>query len=99
MMFLEIAQIEVKEGANAQFEAGVAKAKPIFLRAKGCGGVTLQRSVEFPNRYRLFVEWATLENHTVDFRGSDDFAKWRELVSPYFVAPPVVEHTQAIDLG
>jgi heme-degrading monooxygenase HmoA len=98
-MFLEIAQIEIKEGTNAAFEAGVAKAKPLFLRAKGCHGVTLQRSVEFPRRYRLFVQWATLENHTVDFRGSADFTQWRELVSPYFESVPAVEHTQLIDLG
>ncbi|WP_427184564.1 antibiotic biosynthesis monooxygenase family protein [Bordetella bronchialis] len=98
-MFLEIAQIDIKDGTAADFEAGVAKAKPLFLRAKGCHGVSLQRSVEFPNRYRLFVEWATLENHTVDFRGSEDFAKWRELVSPYFAVPPVVEHTRRVDIG
>jgi heme-degrading monooxygenase HmoA len=98
-MFLEIAQIEIKEGTHAQFEDGVRQARPLFLRAKGCHGVSLQRSVEFPNRYRLFVEWATLENHTVDFRGSADFATWRELVSPYFAGPPVVEHTRLVDLG
>jgi heme-degrading monooxygenase HmoA len=98
-MFLEIAQIEVKEGTHAQFEDGVRQARPLFLRAKGCHGVSLQRSVESPNRYRLFVEWATLENHTVDFRGSADFATWRELVSPYFAGPPAVEHTQLVDLG
>ncbi|AOB29742.1 antibiotic biosynthesis monooxygenase [Bordetella sp. H567] len=98
-MFLEIAQIDIQDGTHAAFEAGVAKAKPLFLRAKGCHGVSLQRSVESPNRYRLFVEWATLENHTVDFRGSEDFAKWRELVSPYFAAPPAVEHTRLVDLG
>lgn len=98
-MFLEIAQIEIKDGTHADFEAGVAKAKPLFLRAKGCHGVTLQRSVEFPRRYRLCVQWATVENHTVDFRGSADFAKWRELVSPYFESAPVVEHTYLVDLG
>ena len=51
----------------------MAKAAPLFQRAKGCRGMELQRSVERPNRYRLFVQWETLENHTVDFRGSADF--------------------------
>ncbi|HTK02133.1 MAG TPA: antibiotic biosynthesis monooxygenase family protein [Bordetella sp.] len=98
-MFLEIAQIEIKDGTHADFEAGVAKAKPLFLRAKGCHGVSLQRSVEMPNHYWLFVEWATVENHMVDFRNSDDFGKWRELVSPYFAGAPVVSHSRLIDLG
>src|ERR1700680_3875901 len=75
-MVLEIAQIDVKPGMEAEFEAGVAKAVPLFRRAKGCSAMTLQRSVEKPARYRVFVTWATLENHTVDFRGSADFAEW-----------------------
>jgi heme-degrading monooxygenase HmoA len=63
-MILEIAQIAVKPGMEAEFEAGVAKAKPLFARAKGCKSMTLRRGVEIPNRYRLLVEWETLENHT-----------------------------------
>ena len=93
-MVLEIAQIDVKPGMEAEFEAGVAKAGPLFARAKGCTGMTLQRSVEKPARYRLFVQWETLENHTVDFRGSPDFAEWRSLVGHCFAAPPEVEHVR-----
>ncbi|KAB2883753.1 MAG: antibiotic biosynthesis monooxygenase [Pseudorhodoplanes sp.] len=92
-MILEIAQIEVKPGMERDFEAGVAAAAPLFRRAKGCRGMELQRSIEKPQRYRLFVRWDTLENHTVDFRGSADFAEWRKLVGHCFAAPPEVEHT------
>jgi heme-degrading monooxygenase HmoA len=91
-MILEIAQIDVKPGMEAAFESGVTKAVPIFQRAKGCKGMTLQRSVERPTRYRLFVNWETLENHTVDFRGSADFQEWRKLVGDCFAGPPEVEH-------
>ena len=93
-MILEIAQIDVKSGLEAEFEAGVAKAAPLFRRAKGCTALTLQRSVEKPSRYRLFVTWATLENHTVDFRESADFQEWRKLVGHTFESPPQVEHTR-----
>ena len=58
-MILEIAQIDVKPGMEAEFEAGVKKAAPIFKRAKGCKSMTLQRSHEMPQRYRLFVQWET----------------------------------------
>jgi heme-degrading monooxygenase HmoA len=95
-MILEIAQIDVKPGLEAEFEAGVTKAAPLFKRAKGCRGMNLQRSIEKPGRYRLIVKWETLENHTVDFRGSEDFAAWRALVGPYFAAPPEVEHTVTV---
>ena len=54
-MILEIAQIDVKPGMEAEFEAAVSKAAPIFKRAKGCKFMTLQRSHEMPQRYRLFA--------------------------------------------
>lgn len=92
-MILEIAQIDVKSGMEAEFEAGVAKAAPFFKRAKGCTGMELQRSIEKPSRYRLFVKWETVENHTVDFRGSADFQEWRKCVGHCFELTPVVEHT------
>jgi len=98
-MILEIAQIDVKPGTEAEFESAVQKAAPLFKRAKGCSGMTLQRSHEKPQRYRLFVQWATLENHTVDFRGSDDFQEWRKLVGPYFASPPDVEHVTEVLKG
>jgi len=91
-MILEIAQIDVKPGLEAEFEAGVANALPVFKRAKGCKGLELKRSVEKPQRYRLFIQWETVENHTVDFRGSPDFAEWRKCVAHCFAAPPEVEH-------
>ena len=92
-MILEIAQIDVKPGTEAAFEAGVAKATPLFKRAAGCHGMELQRSLEMPSRYRLFVKWETLEHHTVQFRGSPDFQAWRGLVGEFFETPPAVEHT------
>ena len=98
-MVLEIAQIDVKPGMENDFEAGVQKAMPLFRRAKGCKGMGLQRSVERPGRYRLFVQWETLENHTVDFRGLADFAEWRKLVGHCFAQPPEVEHTREVMKG
>jgi len=98
-MILEIAQIDVKPGMEAEFEAGVTKATPVLQRAKGCTGLALQRSIEKPARYRLFVKWQTVENHTVDFRGSPDFAEWRKHVGHCFAAPPEVEHVHEVVKG
>ena len=98
-MILEIAQIDVKPGMEAEFESNVKKAGPIFKRAKGCSGMTLQRSHETPTHYLLFVQWDTLENHTVDFRGSADFQEWRKLVGHCFASPPEVEHVREVVHG
>ena len=95
-MITEIAQIDVKPGTEKDFEAAVAKARAAFGRAKGGHGFELHQSIEKPQRYRLMVKWETLENHTVDFRGSEDFAEWRGLVGQYFASPPEVEHTETV---
>jgi heme-degrading monooxygenase HmoA len=95
-MITEIAQIDVKPGSEKDFEAAVARARPLFLRAKGGKGFELHKSIEKPSRYRLMAQWDTLENHTVDFRGSEDFTAWRALVGQYFAAPPEVEHTETV---
>ena len=98
-MFWEIAQIDIKPGEEAAFEAGVEQAVPLFRRAKGCHAMQLQRSVEVPTRYRLIVQWEEVEDHTVHFRGSADFQQWRSLVGAYFAGPPAVEHTKALPFG
>jgi heme-degrading monooxygenase HmoA len=98
-MILEIAQIDVKPGMEADFEAGVTGAVPLFKRAKGCKGLSLQRSHEKLQRYRLFVQWETLENHTKDFRESADFQEWRRLVGHCFASPPEVEHVTEVARG
>lgn len=92
-MFMEVAEIQVKPGTEAQFEAGVAQAVTLFQRAKGCSAMHLERSVEEPTHYTLRVQWATVENHMVDFRESADFQQWRTLVGDFFAAPPQVGHT------
>jgi heme-degrading monooxygenase HmoA len=98
-MIFEFADIEVKSGEEAAFEAAVAKAVPLFQRAKGCSGMELQRSIEKPSKYRLVVKWATVEDHTVHFRESADFQEWRRLVGPHFASAPAVEHAHTVLSG
>ena len=99
IMILEIAQIDVKPGMEKDFEAGVKSAGPMFKRAKGCKGQACNVRMKLPPRYRLFVQWETLENHTMDFRGSADFQEWRKLVGHCFAAPPNVEHVTEVMRG
>jgi heme-degrading monooxygenase HmoA len=93
-MIFEIAEINVKPGEEAAFEAAARKAIPLFQRARGCKGMELQQTVEVPTRFRLVVRWETLDDHMVHFRGSADFQEWRRLVGGHFASPPVVEHTR-----
>ena len=92
-MLLEIAEITAKSGEEQALEKAAAAARPLFLRARGCGGMEFHRVVEHPGRYKLIVRWETLEDHTVHFRGSEDFQEWRRLAGPHFAEPPSVVHT------
>ncbi len=96
MMVTEIAQIDVKPGTEAAFEAGVEKARSVFGRAKGFHNLSLLRSIEKPQRYRLVIEWESYEAHMTDFYGTDDWKAWRALVADYFDGPPQVDHSNTV---
>jgi len=92
-MILELADIRIQPGQQAAFDEAVQRAiSTVLSKAKGFGGCTIQHGVESPERYLVQISWETLENHTVDFRGSPAFAEWRAIVGPYFAGPPTVEH-------
>jgi quinol monooxygenase YgiN len=94
----EIVYLNIKPGEAKEFEAKVAQAKPHFLSANGCHGISLARSIENPDQYRLFVKWDTVDHHMVEFRQSEGFQAWRALAGPHFADAPQVEHVSDIDL-
>ena len=95
-MIYELAEIDVKDGHADAFIAAVAEAKPLFLGCAGCHSVRLTRSIEHPLRFRLAVQWETIDDHMVGFRNSDAFLEWRRLVSPHFAGTPKVEHMEMV---
>ena len=96
-MILEIADITIQAGKNAEFDVAIEKGvREAISGAVGFRSFKIQKGIENPQRYVLMIEWETLDNHIVDFRNSPAFAKWREIVSPYFASPPAVEHFQLL---
>lgn len=92
-MILELADIRIQPGKQAQFDAAIQKGvETVISKAKGFRGYKINKGIETPERYVLMIFWETLENHTVDFRESPAFQDWRALVGPFFAAPPAVEH-------
>lgn len=92
-MILEIADITIIAGKQAEFDAAIQRGiGDIIGQAKGFRGCQVQHGIESPERYVLLIQWETLENHTVDFRESPAFQQWRAIVGPFFACPPVVEH-------
>lgn len=96
-MILEIADIRIQPGRNADFEAAIQRGIAATLaQAQGFKGAKVNRGIESPDRYLLQVFWDTLEDHTVAFRGGPLFTEWRAIVGPFFAAPPVVEHFELV---
>lgn len=96
-MILEIADIRITPGKQAEFDAAILRGlQTVISTAKGFRGYKVNKCVETPERYVLMIYWETLENHTVDFRGGPLFTQWRAIVGPYFAQPPLVEHFELL---
>jgi len=92
-MILEHCDIQIDPSKQSAFEEAIVRGvETVISNATGFQGYKVNHSLETPSRYLLLIYWDTLENHTIDFRGSDAFADWRAIVGPFFMKPPVVEH-------
>ncbi|MFD3746905.1 antibiotic biosynthesis monooxygenase family protein [Nocardia sp. NPDC058633] len=91
-MIVEHALLPVRPDAAAAFEAAFAQAHPIIAAMPGFGGLSLSRCVERPECYLLLVRWEHLSDHTVGFRESPEYQRWRALLHPFYEPFPVVEH-------
>lgn len=92
-MILELADIRIHPGQQAAFDAAIQRGiAEVISKAKGFEGYKINKGIESPEHYLLQIFWATLENHTIDFRESPAFADWRAIVGPFFAGPPTVEH-------
>jgi heme-degrading monooxygenase HmoA len=97
-MILEIADIRIQPGLQAAFEKAAQHGlSTVFPKAKGFRGHEVRHSIESPERYVLLLQWDTLEDHTVGFRGSPLYSEWRGLVAEFFAQPPFVEHFVLVD--
>ena len=95
-MIIEFAQLTIRPGSEWQFETAFPAAIKVLGASKGYLSHELRRSMEASNRYALIVQWQTLEDHTLGFRGSPAFTQWRAQIGPFFESAPVVEHFQAV---
>ena len=96
-MILELADIRIAPGQQQAFEKAVDLGlRSVISQAKGFRGFKVNHGIESPERYILQIFWDSLEDHTVGFRGSELFPKWRAIVGPFFMSPPVVEHFELV---
>ena len=91
-MVLEIADIRVRPGSEADFVAAFRGVRAVLDETEGCRSVRMTQGIESSDRFVLLVEWDSVEAHEENFRATDRFGTWRGAIGPFFAAPPHVEH-------
>jgi len=91
-MILEVAVLDVRAGEDSFFERAFEQAQTLIASMPGYRRHELRRCVEVASRYLLLVWWDSLEAHTVGFRGSPEYQRWKALLHPFYQPFPSVEH-------
>lgn len=92
-MILEIAEVHITEGTNADFEAALQESAKLYMsHIEGFIRYELQRGIENPSRYMLLIWWEDVDAHMINFRQSPVFEQHRLLIAPYFAAQVQMEH-------
>jgi heme-degrading monooxygenase HmoA len=91
-VILEVAVLDVRAGQQGEFEKSFSIAKNIISSMPGYVSHELRQCIENGSRYLLLVIWQKLEDHTVGFRGSEEYQEWKALLHHYYEPFPTVEH-------
>lgn len=91
-MILEVAILNVRAGDGDAFESAFREASAIISSMPGYHSHEIRRCLESPNRYILLVHWQRLEDHTIGFRQSSEYQRWRTLLHHFYDPFPTVEH-------
>ena len=95
-MILEHAVLKVREGSATEFESAFHAATPIIAAASGFRSLRLERCLERADCYVLLVEWDSVEDHEVGFRGSPAYEEWRRRLHHFYPSRPLVEHFETV---
>lgn len=96
-MVTEIAQLTAQPGKTEALLAGLLAALPVIKGSQGCVTASVGQQVEDPSVMVLMIEWQTLEDHTVTFRGGPRFTEYRSHINGLFVEPIVARHYQRFE--
>jgi len=93
-MVLEVAILEIKLGLSQEFENSFEIAAEIISSQKGYISHELKKCLEHDDKYLLLVQWESIEDHEIGFRGSEAYQEWKKILHHYYDPFPVVEHYQ-----
>ncbi len=93
---LEVATLNIITGKNVEFEQAFLQAVPLIQACRGYVHHELRLCLEVPHQYLLLVWWESLEAHTIGFRESLEYQKWKELLHKFYDPFPTVVHYKKI---
>ncbi|MFF7105330.1 antibiotic biosynthesis monooxygenase family protein [Streptomyces nigra] len=92
-MVTEIAIIDVRPGHEDAFAAAFRETgHHLLATTPGCISVKMYRSTDSPSRFVGVNEWESEEAHLENFRGSDRYIKYGEVLRPHLAGVPLVQH-------
>ena len=91
-MILETAVFAIQSDQVPAFQEAFSLGRRYIESSPGFQRLELRQGIEAPDTFILVVWWETLEDHTVTFKGSENFRQWRLAVGHLFAAPPKVFH-------
>ncbi len=91
-MILEHALLQVRPGQSAEFEAALAKARPLIAASPGFRRLELRPSCQNANIYLLLVHWDDISSHQDGFRKSERYGQWRKLLHGFYDPMPEVTY-------
>lgn len=95
-MIVEQGLLSIVPGHETEFEQAMEQASAILAAMPGFQRLQVSRGIEHPETYLLIVEWATLEDHTEGFRGSDEYQRWRSLLHHFYEPFPTIGHFEPV---
>mgnify|MGYP000847672258 FL=1 len=95
-MILEVAILNIQEGAEIDFENDFKNASKFISAINGYINHSLSKCIEQKNKYLLLVNWESLNDHTLGFSQSKEYLEWKRLLHPYYDPFPIVEHYDTI---
>jgi heme-degrading monooxygenase HmoA len=87
--------LNVRPGEENRFEAAFHRAALFLASMSGYISHELRHCIEYTSRYLLLVQWQTIEDHTIGFRGSPQYQEWKSLLHHFYDPFPTVEHYSA----
>ncbi|MFD2671470.1 antibiotic biosynthesis monooxygenase family protein [Marinicrinis sediminis] len=91
-MILEAVTLYIKPGCSPAFEVSFHEAQNILMEMKGYRGHELQKCIKLEDTYLLLIRWETLEDHTIGFRQSPQYERWKQLLHHFYDPFPEVMH-------